>query len=254
MSVSSCTSPNYVKREISLDDEKEAQLNKKPLVVIFLDIDGVLYNEGCIRPVYKWITTDPSREKMEWGEADPIKEKMDELFPNRRKSDFPDYHHASSVAASHFFSDQALKNLDQLISQIEKIARVAVVISSSWREGKTVEELRGDFFKIHNFSKYIIDKTPDKVPKNEWRNYPTEGTEIDHASTCRKAQIQYWLKNHSEKVDAFIVLDDQDSHHLSHFGQSFFKTNFVKLLTSEIVDDAVQYLQSKLDASPRHCS
>jgi hypothetical protein len=111
-------------------------------VVLFLDIDGVLYN-----------TPD----------QDGVFTKVKELFPDATTYD----NRKCSIAASYFFNKKALTNLDELINEIEKTGKVWIVISSAWREGegRTVDDLRTKFFHIHNFSKYIIDKTPENREK-----------------------------------------------------------------------------------------
>lgn len=179
--------------------------------VIFLDIDGVLYNTPDQNGVFK---------------------KVDELFPNAKSYD----NRVCSIAASYFFNKEALNNLDKIISELEKTKKVSIVISSAWREGRTVEELRKTFFGIHNFSKYIIDKTPKKISKEKINDYCSKGW---HYSHCRAAEIQYWLKEHPEVVD-YLILDDIDDHLSSHFGEKFFETNFNTLLTSKIAGEILK--------------
>ncbi len=166
--------------------------------VIFLDIDGVLYNT-------------PNQ--------DSVSAKVEELFPNAQTHD----HMMCSIAAAYFFNQKALNNLDSIINGIEKTRKASVVISSSWREGISVEELRKTFFGIYNFSKYIIDKTPETLPKQGVGNH----------SHCRAAEIQYWLTQHPEVVD-YLVLDDNDDHLSATFGKKFVRTNYSSLLTDEI--------------------
>jgi Swiss Army Knife RNA repair-like protein len=190
-------------------------VNGKANFVVFLDIDGVLYNAPNPNAVFA---------------------KVAELFPNGDKYS---QNRECSIAASYFFNKTALQSLDYLINEMEKVAQVAVVISASWRENRSVEELKTTFFGIHNFSKYIIDKTPETLSKEEGAlNCPATQHNEEYSLPCRAAEIQYWLKQHPE-VTNFVVLDDID-HHLSDcFGDKFFQTNYKTLLTQEMAKKIV---------------
>lgn len=180
--------------------------------VIFLDIDGVVYNCPNQKDVYK---------------------KVAELFP-----DIETWYdnRVCSIAASYFFDKGALTNLSFLIKEIEKTRSVWIVISSSWRENRTVEELKETFFGIHDFSKYIVDKTPDKISKNEIGAYCSSEIHKGSNSQCRAAEINYWLKQNPE-VNSYIVLDDIDNHLLTNFGERFFQICCNTLLTQEICQE-----------------
>lgn len=181
--------------------ELTTKSSRQPFV-LFLDIDGVLYN--------------PDQRA--------VSKKVAELFPNEEGA--KNSNRMCSIAASHFFNKDALNSLDHLINEIEKTTKVWIVISSSWREGYSVEELRTTFFGIHNFSRCIVDKTPEEVPKDERLCRDCSGN-------CRGSQILSWLKQHPEIID-FAVLDDYDNHLSINFGEKFAKTKYSTLLTREI--------------------
>ena len=186
--------------------------------VIFLDIDGVVYNKPNQEGVFK---------------------KAAELFPSGKERHS---NRACSIAASYFFNKEALKNLDNLIGEIEQIADVWVVISSSWRTGTSIEELSETFFGIHNFSKYIVDKTPEKMSEEEIVSLcPKKSHSKTYSSRCRAAEIQCWLEQHPEVLD-YVILDDEDDH-LSGFGERFIQTEYRTLLTKEMVE---KFLASRL--------
>ncbi len=189
----------------------------RPPFIIFLDIDGVIYN-----------TPD----------QDGVFKKTAELFPNEER---PYNNRLCSIAASYFFNKEALQNLDYIINEMEKIAQVGIVISSSWRENRTVEDLKNTIFGIHNFARYIIDKTPESLPEKDIALYcPSERHLEKYSSRCRASQIQYWLKQYPE-ITNFAVLDDDEYHHLAEcFAEKFFQTKVRSLLTQEIAENIVQ--------------
>lgn len=201
----------------------------KPPFVIFLDIDGVLYNKPDQDAVYK---------------------KVAELYPDAVKCYNNDI---CSEAAAHFFDKESLKNLDNLISEIEKTAQVSIVISSSWREGQSVERLKKALFGIHNFSKYIIDKTPEKIEEKEWVTYCCSKKHADKYSwQCRAVEIQFWLKQ-NPKISNYVVIDDNDDHLSTNFGKKFVRTNYYTLLTRKISEEILlQYKGQKKKKRKRH--
>jgi hypothetical protein len=93
-----------------------------------------------------------------------------------------------------------------LIYIIETIKDLKIVISSSWRLGSPVEELRSLLGRHGIPEDLIIDKTPHLVT-------PGEG------SVPRGFEIQKWLDEHKElDVERFCIIDDDsDMEHLSPF-------------------------------------
>lgn len=64
-----------------------------------------------------------------------------------------------------------------------------IVVSSTWRRGRSVDDLRQLLYNYGLPSKYIIDKTP------------TLGTQ-------RGDEIKAWLNNSKEEIESFVVIDD----------------------------------------------
>lgn len=158
--------------------------------VIFLDFDGVLNSE-------KWFRT---REKS--VEIDDI------------KSQYPYY--------------QIDPNSISLLNQIIQSTEAKVVVSSTWRLGRTVEELQS-ILNIHGFIGEIIDKTPHfGAPKGFGYTIP-RGCEIDWWLKEKNFQRINWSierqREYIEKssVKNYIILDD-DSDILYNQREHFIKT------------------------------
>lgn len=108
-----------------------------------------------------------------------------------------------------------LSNIDEtrlpLIKKIVDATNAHIVLSSTWREhwNKEQENLDVDGQYIHKlFSKYgldIYDKTPI----------------LGHRAK-RKDEINQWLKNSSEVIESFVILDDYP------FGWDVFSNYLVK--------------------------
>lgn len=76
---------------------------------------------------------------------------------------------------------------------IERHPELRVVVSSTWRLGRSIEELTEILGPI--IGPRIIGKTPSLRTKEQW-------------SVQRSREIQYWLKHTTEKVTDYIILDD----------------------------------------------
>lgn len=200
----------------------EIQLKELSPFVIFLDIDGVLYN---------------------YADQNKVTKKVKELFgPLRIHNNW-----VCSIAVSHFFNKRALKNLTTLIREIEKTRKVWIVISSNWRENRTVDELKNSYFGIHEFSRNIVDKTPDKISQLDLKSCCSvvDSHLKNNYLVCRASEIQYWLNQHPEIID-YAVLDDRDDHLSRHFGERYFITDFDSLLTREICDKILNHFSKDL--------
>lgn len=181
---------------------------------LFLDIDGVLYN-------------NPDREG--------VFRKALELFPG----EIPSSNRSCSIAASLFFDQKALNSLDYLIEEIAKTKNVYIVISSSWREKRTAKELKSVYFQNHKFSRYIVDKTPDRIPHAKIRKHCKTGShDKKYTWQCRASEINKWIAQHPEVTD-IAILDDNDDCLKTNFGEFFFQTRFNTLLTMDIAEKIV---------------
>lgn len=91
------------------------------------------------------------------------------------------------------------------VSNVNRVTRATgakVVVSSTWRIGKTVEQLR-DMFAFVGLEAEIVDKTPTSL------------------SGYRGHEIDRWLQLHPE-VKEFVILDDGSDMdpHASHLVQT----------------------------------
>ncbi len=153
---------------------------EKPTSIIFLDIDGVLIGDRG----NSWL-------------SDKIQNKVKELFIKKEGFNAGFTELEWRIAASHFFSPKAVDNLNKLIAKVNKMANVAIVISSQWRLDGTVPDLKDKMFVLYSFSRLIIDKTPDG---KTWE------------SKSRAEQIAFWLQENKEKLNikSFVIFDDMD--------------------------------------------
>lgn len=168
---------------------------EKPLVAIFLDIDGVLM-EG-----------EPGIAKIQ---------KLRELFGIRDYSGL-EY----DIATSYFLSESAVANLNKLIERVDEVARVIIILSSAWRVNRTVDQIKNQMFVIWPFSKYIIDKTPDG---GQWRDSLSRislekyGFDLHY----RAHQIAYWLRENGHlQIKNFVIFDDYDELLSEQFPHNF---------------------------------
>ena len=76
----------------------------------------------------------------------------------------------------------------QVLNEIVASARADVVVSSTWRHGKTVAELQG-MLEAEGFTGRVVDKTPTVA-----------------AGGNRGEEIAGWLAEHA--VSAYIIIDD----------------------------------------------
>lgn len=161
---------------------------KTDVIIIFLDIDGVIFYNSMNGMVQ-------DRVKERW-----LSQGITLLGKTYSSSE-------CDKAAVDLFNKSALAYLNKLIetiiSKTEKA--VGIVLSSAWRERRTVAFLK-ELFRQHEFSKYLIDKTPD-------------GFE----SGSRGKQISKWLLDNQSVYNVlnFIVLDDYDNELSNYFPEQF---------------------------------
>jgi len=121
------------------------------------------------------------------------------------------------------FDKSALKALDCLIEAIQHTnKKVGIVISSNWRENRSVLQLQ-NLFRPHNFAAFIINKIiePDDSP------YIT-----------RAQEIQAWLQENQQRYNIinFAILDDVDyAKTTPHLGMSALFGNKFILCNSELL-------------------
>ncbi|MDC7248564.1 MAG: HAD domain-containing protein [Sphaerochaetaceae bacterium] len=177
--------------------------------LIFLDIDGVLNHELWAR----------ERLLRHQGEAE---------------SDYEYYRN--------FFDPNAI---DLLNTIVEKTG-AKVVVSSSWRTGRTVEQLR-ELLGVMDFKGEVIGKTPNLY--FEKRKYPHgDGKEMHYNySVPRGCEIKAWLEMNKsilgEKMSKvrYVILDD-DSDMLYWQRENFFWVDPYCGLTPNIAYKVIQFL------------
>lgn len=134
--------------------------------IIFLDIDGVLNHQ-------LWSSTDEFKKRCK----------------RKNKND-----------VSCWFCPQSVDYLNTIIKETD----AKIVVSSSWRLGRTIEELK-KLLADNNIIGEVIGKTPHLLFKN-LANY--------HYSVPRGCEIKAWLETHKsileEKISKakYVILDD----------------------------------------------
>lgn len=115
------------------------------------------------------------------------------------------------------------KTVDRF-NRIVKETGAKVVVSSTWRMGRTVEELQ----QLLNDRGFI---GVEVVGKTVFTSHGVRGREI-----------QTYLSNMPEKPEKFVILDDDaDMEHLMPY---LFKTDFNTGLTEKVTADIINYLNS----------
>ena len=76
----------------------------------------------------------------------------------------------------------------QVLNDIVASGGADVVVSSTWRHGKTVAELQ-EMLEAQGFAGCVLDKTPSDMP-----------------GTGRGKEIAAWLAEHA--VDGYVIIDD----------------------------------------------
>lgn len=88
------------------------------------------------------------------------------------------------------------------VMQLNKIITAtgaAIVVSSSWRIGKSVLDLQALLSK-HGVQGDVIDKTPDLCCSDG----------LLWVAKTRGGEIQFWLDD-KDDIDSFVILDDDDN-------------------------------------------
>ena len=87
-----------------------------------------------------------------------------------------------------------------LLNKLTDDTGAKIVLSSSWRYGKTINELKGIFRKA-GITGELIGKTPALEIKQDWRY-----------SVPRGLEIRVWLNNYSGTDGhlSYVILDDED--------------------------------------------
>lgn len=187
--------------------------------IIFLDFDGVLNHE-------MW-----------------YKKRFDEMDMNSYESKYPYYE----------FAPQSIVELNRIIEATD----AKVVVSSTWRHGKSPQDLQ-ELLELVGFNGEVISKTPDFHAKGN----TIDGDPIAY-NVPRGCEIDWWLENEGkfqrinwsverqkeyiEKslVKNYIILDD-DSDMLYNQREHFVKTSIYSGLTKEVADKCIEILNKDI--------
>lgn len=183
------------------------------MVLIFLDIDGVMFKAPSNRV---------------------ITEHLKKKFPAQKTFTYEE----QAGAKVDLFSLSALAALDHLISVIEKNGKIArIVVSSNWRRYRTTRELKTLFLQ-HKFSNYIIDKTVDKIIDPTREN--NRGVQI----------IDYIAqKGLNYNVVGYVALDDIDDN-MSVLGDRFIRCDANRLFGMPESEEAIKVLGLSCESEP----
>lgn len=165
--------------------------------IIFLDIDGVLNSEDWYERRSKLYTSDEISENYPKYEFDPF-------------------------------------SVDSL-NKITNETNAYIVISSSWRHGKTLDELV-ELFTLVGITGEVTGFTDD-FAYNELNN----GKEIINYRIPRGCEIDYWLKNIDYIFESYVILDD-DSDMLYHQKDNFIHIDSYRGLIKDNAIEAIKIL------------
>lgn len=187
--------------------------------IIFLDVDGVLNSE-------------------EWYKERAGKYKMDDVA-----SQYPFYE----------FSPDHVANLNLITDSTD----AKIVVSSTWRLGRPLDELK-TLFKSVGVTGEIIDKT---VHMGAPRNLQVEDSAKLGYTIPRGCEIAYWLDNKFQRINwsrekqqeyldknlvkNYVILDD-DSDMLLNQREYFVKTGWRDGLTKEKAELAIRILNTSI--------
>ena len=117
----------------------------------------------------------------------------------------------------------AIKKLNKIVDK----TGAEIVVSSTWRIGKSVDDLE-NILNRNGFTGHVIDKTEDLI----------------HERKTRGDEIKKWLDEHLN-IDSFVIIDDFN---FPKF-EKYFSTRFVQTddrvgLSNQDADKCVDILQT----------
>lgn len=162
--------------------------------VLFLDIDGVIVTRESLLK-----HSENMKEKRANGHS------FDDLDA-WMKAQHEQFHHV------------CLLNLAEIVKNCPDLK---IVVTSTWRLGRSVQDLKDLFPDI--IAERIVDKTKASI----------------HG--FRGAEIEEWLDRHPE-VEKFVILDDDSDMTEVQKKNHFVQTTMLEGLTRNHVDDAIRIL------------
>jgi hypothetical protein len=176
--------------------------------IVFLDIDGVICTENSIRrAIADWSGLDVNDEDL-FKKYDKIRKSIG-FFPSFDMEHWP-------------FDTDALKNIHAL----SRDPQVRFVISSTWRVGRTTDQLK-KLFTMKGMCIPIIDRTPSN-------NNDLDG---------RGEEIKFWLeKEKTFEVESYVVIDDDSFDIKDVHPNNFVNTEFKDGFNSKHLEEARKIL------------
>jgi hypothetical protein len=155
--------------------------------IIFLDIDGVLY-QGAF-------SDREHQNRMSNQEIPLIKElpKIANKLSSTQLTKLCNY----DLSAMLGFDESAV----QLLIRLCEETGAKIVLTTSWRVGRDLTYMQ-NLFSFWDFASYIIDLTP-------------------RLFTGRKSEIDAWLQQQTQEISSFIVLDDDKFPGFTDYGEKF---------------------------------
>ena len=147
--------------------------------VIFLDIDGVLQR--------------PSSQMRFKHDLEELRRRLADDLDDTSYLDFDKY---DLGAICHDWDREAVERLRRLCEDFG----AEIVVSSDWRERKSVDMLRA-YFRIHDLHRYVTDKTGESEGPPHYR----------------AGEVKSYLDAYPE-VERFVIIDDR---YRKEFGELF---------------------------------
>lgn len=135
--------------------------------------------------------------------------------------------------AVNYAPEQLLCKLSLLEAVLHHCPWVEVVVSSTWRESRTLAELRAVFSP--DIASRIIGLTP------AWRDVQDETA---YGTYVRQAEIEHWLRAHDRAWEHWLAVDDQ-KHLFRPFCKNLLVTNGATGLTAADCEVLSQRLRNK---------
>ncbi|MBF0360973.1 MAG: hypothetical protein HQK49_08175 [Oligoflexia bacterium] len=149
--------------------------------IVFLDIDGVLQRESS---------------------QDRFKQDLDKLQSNLATKE-QRYAGLDKYDIGAVYYDWDLPSVERL-RKLCDVTGAKIVISSSWRQGKTLDNLML-LFKLHKLDIYIIGMTPC----------------LSYEDGSRAEEVEKYLTNSQIPINSFVILDDCHFNFPKKFPQQF---------------------------------
>ena len=134
--------------------------------------------------------------------------------------------------AVNYDATQLLTKLPLLEAILRQHPSVEIVVSSTWRETRTLSELRALFSP--DIASRVIGVTP------AWRDIQDEAS---YGAYVRQAEIEAWLKSTGRIWEQWLAVDDQ-AHLFKPFCKNLFVTNAATGLTASDCEVLVQRLSA----------